>query len=49
MFDLKDIRKRPAEYDANWARRGLDAQTPKILELDEKRRAIQTELQDPRK
>ena len=46
MFDLKDIRKRPAEYDANWARRGLDAQTPKILELDEKRRAIQTELQD---
>lgn len=46
MFDLKDIRQRPEEYDANWARRGLEPQTPKILELDEKRRAIQTELQD---
>ena len=46
MFDLKDIRQRPEEYDANWARRGLSPQTPKILELDEKRRAVQTELQD---
>lgn len=46
MFDLKDIRQRPEEYDANWARRGLEPQTPKILELDEKRRAVQTELQD---
>lgn len=46
MFDLKDIRQRPAEYDANWARRGLEPQTPAILELDEKRRVIQTELQD---
>ena len=46
MFDLKDIRQRPAEYDANWARRGLEAQTPQILALDEKRRAVQTELQD---
>jgi seryl-tRNA synthetase len=45
MFDLKDIRNRAEEYDANWARRGLDAQTPTILELDEKRRGIQTELQ----
>lgn len=45
MFDLKDIRQRPEEYDANWARRGLEPQTPKILELDEERRAIQTELQ----
>jgi seryl-tRNA synthetase len=46
MFDLKDIRQRPEEYDANWARRGLEPQTPAILELDAKRRAIQTELQD---
>jgi seryl-tRNA synthetase len=45
MFDLKDIRKNPASYDQGWARRGLDPQTPAILELDEKRRAIQTELQ----
>jgi len=46
MFDLKDIRQRPEAYDANWARRGLAAQTPTILQLDEKRRAVQTELQD---
>lgn len=46
MFDLKDIRNRPAEYDANWARRGLEPQTPAILELDAKRRAVQTELQE---
>ncbi len=46
MFDLKDIRQRPEEYDVNWARRGLSPQTPKILELDEKRRSVQTQLQD---
>lgn len=45
MFDLKEIRQNPEQYDANWARRGLSPQTPAILELDEKRRAIQTELQ----
>jgi seryl-tRNA synthetase len=46
MFDLKDIRQNPEKYDANWARRGLSPQTPQILEMDEKRRSIQTELQD---
>ncbi len=46
MFDLKDIRQNPEKYDAGWARRGLGAQTPKILELDEKRRTVQTELQE---
>lgn len=46
MFDLKDIRQNPEQYDANWARRGVDAQTPSILSMDEKRRAIQTELQE---
>jgi len=45
MFDLRDIRQNPDLYDANWARRGLSRQTPAILELDEKHRAIQTELQ----
>lgn len=45
MFDIKDIRQNPDRYDANWARRGLSPQTPEILKLDEKRRAIQTELQ----
>jgi seryl-tRNA synthetase len=46
MFDLKDIRQRPEDYDANWARRGLEPQTPQILELDQRRRQVQTELQD---
>jgi len=46
MFDLKDIRNRAAEYDANWARRGIEPQTPTILDLDAKRRQVQTELQD---
>lgn len=46
MFDLKDIRNNPEHYDAGWARRGLGAQTPEILMLDEKRRSVQTELQE---
>jgi seryl-tRNA synthetase len=46
MFDLKDIRNRAAEYDANWGRRAIAPQTPMILDLDQKRRQVQTELQD---
>lgn len=45
MHDIKAIRETPTDFDANWARRGLPAQTPAILELDEKRRKLQTELQ----
>lgn len=45
MHDLKALRENPASYDQNWARRGLAPQTPAILELDEKRRKLQTELQ----
>ena len=45
MFDLKLIREAPDDFDSGWKRRGLSAQTPKILELDEKRRAAQTEAQ----
>ncbi len=45
MHDLKAIRENPAAYDKNWARRGLEPQTPAILSMDEERRAIQTELQ----
>lgn len=45
MHDLKALRDNPAAFDKNWARRGLSAQTPVILDLDEKRRAMQTELQ----
>lgn len=46
MFDLKDIRNNPESYDRNWARRGLPPYSSEILSLDEKRRSIQTELQE---
>ncbi|MCB9978311.1 MAG: serine--tRNA ligase [Rhodospirillales bacterium] len=46
MHDLKAIRDEPGAYDANWARRGLSPQTPAILSLDEKRRGLQTRLQE---
>lgn len=45
MHDIKFIRDNPDVFDAAMARRGLEAQSPAILDLDEKRRAIQTELQ----
>lgn len=45
MHDLKALRDNPQAFDSNWARRGLSAQTPAILKLDEERRAVQTELQ----
>ncbi len=46
MHDIKAIRENPSTFDAGWARRGLDAQTPAILKLDEDRRAVQTQLQE---
>lgn len=46
MFDLKLIRENPEMFDSGWARRGLPAQSAKILEMDEKRRAVMTEVQN---
>ncbi|QQG37166.1 MAG: serine--tRNA ligase [Micavibrio aeruginosavorus] len=46
MHDIAAIRKDPAAYDKNWARRGVSPQTPEILKLDAERRAVQTEMQD---
>ena len=46
MFDIRAIRDNPEAFDQGWARRGLEAQTPSILSLDEKRREVQTALQD---
>ncbi len=46
MFDLKAIRENPADYDKGWALRGLAPQTPEILALDEKYRAVLTALQE---
>lgn len=46
MHDLKDIRQDPAAFDAAMARRKLPACASDILALDEKRRAVQTRVQD---
>jgi seryl-tRNA synthetase len=45
MHDIKAIRQNPDVFDKAMKRRGFEAQSPKILALDEKRRAVQTELQ----
>src|SRR5581483_7040763 len=39
MHDIKWIRENPAAFDAGLARRGLAAESGKLLALDEKRRA----------
>lgn len=46
MFDLPAIRENPQRFDENWARRGVDKQTPDILRLDKERRELQTQMQD---
>ncbi len=45
MHDLKNIRENPENFDAALARRGAAAVAVSVVSLDEKRRAIQTELQ----
>lgn len=46
MFDLKLIRETPEVFDSGWQRRGMEPQTPRIIALDEKRRALMTESQE---
>ena len=45
MHDIKAIRDNPDAYDRAWASKGLAAQTPAILELDQTLRTAQTALQ----
>src|SRR5882757_4141786 len=45
MHDIRAIRDDPEAFDAGLARRGPAAQSAEILALDERRRAIATELQ----
>lgn len=45
MHDLKTLRDDPAAFDAALARRGLAAQSGRLLALDEQARAVTTELQ----
>lgn len=46
MFDIKWIRENPDAFDKGMARRGLDAQSPALLELDRVRRDAQTRAQE---
>jgi seryl-tRNA synthetase len=46
MHDLKTIRDDPKAFDAALRRRGLPAQSADILDLDARRRAAQTRLQE---
>ncbi len=45
MHDIKFIRENPAVFDAGLARRGLDPLSARIVEIDQRRRAAQTEFQ----
>ena len=46
MHDLKTIRDEPAAFDAGLARRGMEPVAARILDLDEKRRALTTRMQE---
>src|SRR5688572_2817757 len=45
MFDAKWVREHAEEFDRGLKRRGLPAESGKIIELDEKRRAVIAKLQ----
>ena len=44
MYDLRAIRENPAWFDAALKRRGLEALSSQVLEMDEARRSSQTQL-----
>ncbi|GMN13724.1 serine--tRNA ligase [Altererythrobacter sp. MTPC7] len=46
MHDIRLIRDDPAAFDAALARRGLEPQSAHLVELDEKRRALTTKVQE---
>ena len=45
MHDIKLIRENPTAFDAGLGRRGLAPLSPRLLEIDQRRRAAQTEFQ----
>jgi seryl-tRNA synthetase len=45
MHDIRLIRENPNAFDAGLALRGLEPQSPSLLDLDERRRALATESQ----
>jgi len=46
MHDIKWIREAPEAFDAGLARRGIEPQASRILEIDAQRRSLQTGLQE---
>ncbi len=46
MHDLRSIRDNPAAFDAGLTRRGVEPLSSRILELDQERRACQTQFQE---
>ncbi len=46
MHDLRAIRENPKAFDDNWARRGRNPHAAAILQIDEERRAVQTDMQE---
>jgi seryl-tRNA synthetase len=46
MHDIKALRANPEHYDAAWARKGLEPQTPAIIALDEQLRAAKSKRMD---
>jgi seryl-tRNA synthetase len=46
MHDIKAIRDNPQAFDAGLARRGLAALSSYLLDIDQKKRAVQNSLQD---
>ncbi|AWJ91482.1 serine--tRNA ligase (plasmid) [Azospirillum baldaniorum] len=46
MHDLRAIRENPESFDRGLARRGLEPMSSTVLDLDSRRRAAQTQLQE---
>ncbi|MBC9031920.1 serine--tRNA ligase [Sphingomonas sp. JC676] len=46
MHDIRAIRENPEAFDAGLAKRGLEPQSAALLALDERRRALITEVQE---
>ncbi len=46
MFDIRWIRDNPEDFDRGLRRRGLDPQSQAVLELDSRRRGLQTTAQE---
>ena len=46
MHDIKAIRDDPQAFDRGLQRRGLEPMSPRLLELDARRRGQQTEMQE---